>query len=74
MWKFSKLALFILFFTMTICAGISIAYINWDVIESGESVFQELQQPVLFVCLSLYFMFPYVKKLKEDSSSKKDLE
>jgi hypothetical protein len=70
MWKPSKLTLFIIFITMTVCAGISVAYIDWDVIASGKGVFKELQQPVLFILLSLYFMFPYVKKLKEESASK----
>jgi len=55
---------------MSVCAGVSIAFINWDVIESRKGIFKELQQPILFVLLGLYFLIPYVKKLKENSSSK----
>lgn len=49
-------------------------FVDWDVVASGKGVYNELQQPVLFILLSLFFMFPYVKKLKEESDSKKDLE
>lgn len=67
MWKLSKLALFIIFFVMTICAGISLIFVDWEVIKSGKNIVSELEQPVLFLLLSLYFMFPYVKKIKEEN-------
>ncbi len=69
MWKLSKLTLFIIICTMSVSAGISIIFINWDVFESGKGVLKELMQPVLFILLGLYFLFPYVKRLKEESSS-----
>ena len=70
MWKPSKLVLFVILFTMTTCTGLSVFFINWEVFESGKGIYKELQQPVLFLLLSLYFVFPYVKKLKEESTSK----
>lgn len=69
MWKLSKLTLFIIICTMSVSAGISIIFINWDLFESGKGVLKELMQPVLFILLGLYFLFPYVKRLKEESSS-----
>lgn len=60
-----------MFFTMTICAGVSIIIINWGISESGKDILKELMQPVLFILLGPYFSLPYVKKLKEELRSKK---
>ncbi|WP_430409755.1 hypothetical protein [Kordia sp.] len=70
MWKPSKLVLFIIIFTMTICAGISSIFIDWESVSQGKNLVKELQQPILFLLLSLYFVFPYVKKIKEEESGK----
>jgi len=64
--KFNKLTLFILMFITSTCAGISLYLVNWEVVKSGQKVFQELQLPLIFIFLSFYFMVPYVKKLKEE--------
>lgn len=73
MWKPSKLVLFIIIFATTICAGISSIFIDWEAVAQGENLVKELQQPVLFVLLSLYFVFPYVKRIKEEEANNNKL-
>jgi hypothetical protein len=73
MWNPSKLVLFIILFTMTVCAGISSVFIDWESVAQGENLIKELQQPVLFVLLGLYFVFPYVRKIKEEEAKKNNL-
>jgi len=67
MWEFSKLTLFILMMVNSTLGGISLSFVDWSVFETGQGIYDEIQLPVLFFLLSLFFMFPYVKKLKEDS-------
>ena len=68
MWKPSKLVLFILMVANATFAGLSLIFVDWTVFETGRGIYDEIHQPALFLVLSLFFMFPYVKKLKEESS------
>lgn len=68
MWKPSKFVLFILMLANAVFAGISFIYVDWNVFKTGEGIYDEIHQPILFLLLSFFFMFPYVKKLKEASA------
>lgn len=72
MWKPSKLVLFILMVANSIFAGLSLIFVDWKVFETGQGIYDEIHQPVLFFLLSIFFMFPYVKKLKEESNKKSE--
>lgn len=65
MWKFNKTTLFIIMLTMSICAGISFSLIDWDVFSTGKGIFNEIHLPLLFIGLSIFFMVPYIKTIKE---------
>lgn len=65
MWKPNKNTLFFLVFANTTLAGISLTFVNWDVVKSGGEVYQEIATPLIFFCLAIYFIFPYVKELKK---------
>lgn len=65
MWNFNKTTLFILIVLMSICSGISIYLINWEVFETGEGIFHEIHLPIIFICIAFYFIPQYVKKVKE---------
>ncbi len=68
MWKPSKLTLLILILITSISGGITLSYVDWEAIKIGKKIFGELKLPIIFIILSLYFLFPYVKRLKEDKS------
>ncbi len=63
--KLSKTLLLILIVTMVVLGTISYRLINWEVFHSGTSgAIKELRLTLVFFGLGLYFIFPYVKKLK----------
>lgn len=65
MWEFNKVTLFILMTSMSILGGISLIMVDWEVFENGEGIFREIRLPIIFIGLSILFMIPYVKKIKE---------
>lgn len=69
MWKPSKFYLFILMLFTAIMGGISLSFIDWDIIEKGKGIdiYNQIDLPVIFFLLSISFMIPYVKKLKEEN-------
>lgn len=71
MWKPSKKVLFGLMLLTAIIGGVSFSFIDWDIIENGKGidVYNQIDLPILFFVLSISFMIPYVKKLKEDKES-----
>jgi len=66
MWKPSKNILFFLVIGNATLAGISLYLVNWKVFENatGRDIYREIATPVLFFCLAIFFVFPYVKELK----------
>jgi hypothetical protein len=50
---------------MSICAGISFRLVDWDKTDSTLGFFKEFHLTFLFIAIALYFVFPYVKRLKE---------
>jgi hypothetical protein len=71
MWKPTKTVLFLLMSINATLAGISLAYVDWNAINKNDNVFRELQLPVLFFLLSIYFLFPYIKSIRKDKRSNK---
>lgn len=69
MMKFSKITLFILMTLMSILGGITLNMVNWNVFSVGKGIdiYREIDLPIIFIGLAFSFMFPYVKKLKEES-------
>ena len=70
--NFSKTTLFILMFTMSTLAGVTLSIVNWEALEAAQgirAIYKEIQFPVLFFGLSVLFMIPYVKKIKEEKKS-----
>ncbi len=63
--KFNKTFLFSLILLMSICAGISFTLVDWDKTDSTLGFFKEIHLTFLFIGIALYFVFPYVKSLKE---------
>lgn len=66
MWKFNRTTLFVIMLLMSICSGISIYMINWDVFEKNEGIFREIHLPIIFIGLTFFFMVNYVKKLNDN--------
>ncbi len=71
MWKPSKIVLFVLMLFTAIMSGVSFSFIDWDIIENGKGidVYNQIDLPILFFVLSISFMIPYVKKIKEEKDS-----
>lgn len=69
MWKPSKKILVGLMILMSILCGITLSMVDWEVVENGKSVeiYREINTPLIFFGLSILFMIPYVKKIKEES-------
>ena len=67
MWKPSKLTLLILMISMAVMGGLTFSWVDWKVFETGTGIWRELQLPIIFLALSIYFMVPYVQKLKKES-------
>jgi hypothetical protein len=64
--KLSKKLLFILIIVMPILGTISYTMIDWNVFNSGiRGAMKELRLTLVFFGLGVYFIFPYVRKLKE---------
>lgn len=63
--KFNKTVLFLIIFLMSTCAGISLSLINWDNVDSGLGFIKEFHLTLLCIAIALYFVFPYVKRLKQ---------
>lgn len=51
-------------------SGISLIFVDWQVVKTGENIYNEIHQPILFFLLSFSFMLPYIKKLKEGKNKK----
>lgn len=68
--KLSKRMLFFLMILNSTLAGITLVYVDWSVFETKQGIYDEIHQPILFLLLSLYFMVPYVRKLKEKRKGK----
>ena len=66
MWKPSKAVLFFLVLINATLGGVAFSFVDWQLVRSGQGVFKELELPVLFLLLSIFFVFSYVKKLKGD--------
>ena len=65
MWKLSKRTLFLLMLSMAIIGGLLLSATDWRIIKSGNGWFNELQLPIIFLGLSLFFMIGYVNELNE---------
>ena len=63
--QLGKKTLFLLILSMSTCAGISALLIDWSNINSNLSFFKEFHLTFIFIGLGLFFIPPYVKKLKE---------
>ena len=63
--KFNKTTLFVIIFITSVSTGISLNLIDWDNINSGLSFIKEFHLTILLTAIALYFVFPYVKSLKE---------
>jgi len=72
MWNPSKAVLFFLMLLCITMAGIFFSKIDWQVFDvgTGKEIYRELQLPVLFFLLFISFVFPYVKKIKEEKENK----
>lgn len=70
MFKFSKKALFVLILVNTICAGISFSNIDWENMENGNKIWDEIHLTVTFILLAFSFVFPYIKEIKKDNDKK----
>ena len=62
MWKPSKITLLLFMILMAILGGVTFSYIDWEHFNN----LKEIQLPLIFLVLSIYFMVLYVKKLKEE--------
>jgi len=71
MWKPSKIVLFVFMLFTAIMSGVTLSFIDWDIIENGKGieVYNQIDLPIIFFVLSISFMIPYVKKLKKDKDS-----
>ena len=71
MWKPSKKILLVLMILTSIMGGLTFIGIDWGVFEIGKGIdiYNQIDLPIIFLLLSISFMIPYVKKLKE----KKDI-
>ena len=70
--KFSKITLFILISSSALFAGICIALIDWDVVNSGtKGMIKELSLTFTFVVCGAALIPQYLKKLKEENNEKK---
>ncbi len=69
--KFSKKTLFFLMVLMCIMGGITLSMVDWEVFNDGAGIdiYREIDLPLIFLGLAFGFMFPYVKKLKEEEKS-----
>jgi hypothetical protein len=63
--KFNKTTLFVIIFITSVCAGISLNLINWNNVDSGLSFMKEFHLTFLLSAIALYFVFPFIKSLKE---------
>ncbi len=68
--KLSKLTLFLLILINSTLSGIFFATVNWSGLLDGVISIREIQLPILFFLLSIYFVFPYVKIIKSDKKTK----
>lgn len=68
MWKPSKKTLLVLMILMSSLGGISLSMVNWEIFNTakGIEIYREINLSLIFIVLAFYFMFPYVKKLKEE--------
>ena len=53
--------------SMAVMGGLTFSWVDWKVFETGTGIWRELQLPIIFLALSIYFMVPYVQKLKKES-------
>ena len=51
---------------MCIFFVVTMREIDWDLIDSGEGVFDEISLPIVNLLMTIYFILYYVKKLKEE--------
>lgn len=71
--KLSNILLPLLAVLMVVLGTISYRLINWEVFHSGTSgAIKEARLTFVFFGLGLYFLFPYVKKVKEDRHNNGD--
>ncbi len=64
--KLSKTLLLVLIILMALLTVVSYAMIDWVEFNSGfQGVIKELRLTLVFFGMGVYFIFPYVKKLKE---------
>ena len=64
--KLSKKMLFVLIVLMAIFTAISYFTIDWNIFNmSTKDAIKELRLTVIFFIMCIYFIFPYVKKIKE---------
>jgi hypothetical protein len=68
MWKPNKNTLFFLVLANATLAGISLYLVNWEVFENATArgIYREIATSLIFFCLAIYFVFPYVKELKKE--------
>ncbi len=69
MWRPSKITLIILIILMSLLGAISIGFIDWESFDNGyRNALRELRLTIVFWGLGVYFLFPYVKKIKESQN------
>jgi hypothetical protein len=68
MWKPSKRVLLVLMILTSTLGGITLSWVDWNIIKTGKGVdvYNQIDLPIIFLLLSIIFMIPYVKKLKEE--------
>lgn len=69
MWNPSKKILFLLIIINATFSGVFFTLVNWGDLGSLKEGFRELQLPILFFLLSIYFVFPYVKKIQDEKKA-----
>ena len=70
MWTPSKTILLILIVLMSLLGAISLSFIDWNLVDIGLSnAIKEFRLTFVFWGLGIYFLFPYVRKIKESRSS-----
>ena len=70
MWKPSVKVLFSLMILMVILGGISLNFVDWNILQEGRfiEIYNEVDIPIIFFLLSISFLLTYLKRSKEKSN------
>ncbi|GGE36266.1 hypothetical protein [Psychroflexus planctonicus] len=70
--NFNKYVLFLLILISTIGAGISLIFIEWNNIVDTLTFIKEVHLTLVLFFAGLFFVFPYIKKIKEENKNNKE--